>query len=285
MKNFNFVNVESKAEALEVLHREKEKSCLVAGATNVMPFIRAEKINDKTLINIRGLHELRFIRETEEAVVIGPLTTITDLEHSGVIEKYAPALKDAAQNFADPTTRNSATVAGNIVNASPAADTATPLLALNATVVAESSSSGERRISIRDFFKGVNKTALQDDELITSIEIPKNAANSASTFIKLGLRNAMAISVISVAAGVEVTAGKIKEVNVALGSVAATPVRAPKVEGFLLGKEISRELLEEAARKVGENISPIKDVRASAEYRNTVAPVVVKRALAKSAGI
>jgi len=285
VKNFSFVNVESKADALEVLHREKEKSCLVAGATNVMPFIRNEKINDKTLINIRNLKELRFIKEGEGKIEIGPLTTIADLESSDIIKEYAPALVEAAENFADPTTRKSATIGGNIANASPAADTATPLLALNATVVTESKTGGTRKLFIGDFFKGVNKTALACDEIITLIEVPKNTANSASCFIKLGLRNAMAISVVSVAASVAVESGKIKEANVALGSVAATPVRAQEVEKFLIGKELSQDLLEAAAEKVIENISPIRDVRASAEYRNTVAPVIVKRALVKSAQV
>ena len=284
MKNFSFVNVESKAEALEVLNREKDKSYLVAGATNVMPFIRYEKINDKTLINIRNIRELRFIREEEDRIEIGPLTTICDLEKSEVIEKFAPALSEAAKNFADPTTRNSATIGGNIANASPAADTATPLLALNATVVAESK-SGTRRIPIQEFFLGVNKTALACDELITLIEVPKNAANSQSTFIKLGLRNAMAISVVSVAAGVEITDGKVTAANVALGSVAPTPVRAKKVEAALMGKEFTAELAEEAANLVVDDISPIDDVRASGEYRKTVSSVLVKRALKKSGNI
>lgn len=285
MKSFSFVNVDTKAAALDALNREKEKSCLVAGATNVMPFIRNEKINDKTLINVRDVKELCFIRETEQNIEIGPLTTIADLEKSAIIEKWAPVLAEAARNFADPTTRNSATIGGNIANASPAADTATPLLALNAVIVAESKANGSRKIAVQDFFKGVNKTDLACDEIITLIEVPKNKANSAGCFIKLGLRNAMAISVASVAVGVEVESGKVKEVNVALGSVAPTPVRALELEKFLLGKEVSQKLFEEAAEKVLENISPIKDVRASAEYRNTIAPVIVKRALIKSAKI
>jgi CO/xanthine dehydrogenase FAD-binding subunit len=284
VKNFSFVNAESKEAALEVLHREQEKSCLVAGATNVMPFIRSRKLNDKTLINIRNIKELRFIRDGEDKIEIGPLTTIHDLEKSEIIEKFAPALRDAAQNFADPTTRNSATIGGNIANASPAADTATPLLALQGVVVAESK-SGVRRIPMSEFFLGVNKTALATDELITMIEVPKNTGNAASCFIKLGLRNAMAISVVSVAAAVELAAGKVAAVHIALGSVAPTPVRAKKVEAALLGKEFTPELVEEAVKLVAEDISPIDDVRASGEYRKTVAAVLVKRALKKSGNL
>ncbi|MEL7563631.1 MAG: xanthine dehydrogenase family protein subunit M [Dehalobacterium sp.] len=285
MKNFSFVNVESKADALEVLHREKEKSCLVAGATNVMPFIRYEKINNKILINIRNLQELRFIKEGENKIEIGPLTTIADLEKSEILKKYAPSLVEAAGNFADPTTRSSATIGGNIANASPAADTATPLLALNATIVAESKEGGIRKIPMGEFFQGVNKTSLKSDEIITLIEVPKNTANSSGCFIKLGLRNAMAISIVSVAAGMEVEAGKVIAANIALGSVAPTPVRAKKVEGALVGKEFSLELVEEAAKKVVEDISPIDDVRASGEYRKTVAAVLVKRAVKKSGNL
>lgn len=285
MKNFSFVNVESKADALEVLHREKEKSYLVAGATNVMPFIRYEKINNKTLINIRNLKELRFIKEGEGKVEIGSLTTIADLEKSDILKKYAPSLVEAAQNFADPTTRNSATIGGNIANASPAADTATPLMALNAAIVAESKAGGTRKIPVGEFFRGVNKTALAFDEIITQIEVPISAANSAGCFIKLGLRNAMAISIVSVAAGMKVESGKVVEANIALGSVAPTPRRAKKVEEALLGKEFSVELVEEAAKKVVEDISPIDDVRASGEYRKTVAAVLVKRAVKKSGNI
>ena len=284
MKNFSFVNAESKEAALEILHREQEKSCLVAGATNVMPFIRNRKLNDKTLINIRNIKELRFIRDGEDKIEIGPLTTIHDLEKSEIIEKFAPALRDAAQNFADPTTRNSATIGGNIANASPAADTATPLLALQGVVVAESK-SGVRRIPMDEFFLGVNKTALAPDELITMIEVPKNPGNSASCFIKLGLRNAMAISVVSVAAALELAAGKVAAVHIALGSVAPTPVRAKKAEAALKGKEFTPELLEEAVKLVAEDISPIDDVRASGEYRKTVAAVLVKRALKKSGNL
>jgi len=285
VKNFNFVNVSTKEEALEILNQDQDKVCLVAGGTNVMPFIRTEKINHKTLVNIRNLNELRFINELDDRIVIGPLTTIAELEKSEIVRKYAPALTDAAGCFADPTTRNSATIGGNIANASPAADTAPPLLVLNATVVVESKPQGEKRIPIRDFFKGVNKTALNKDEIITTIEIPKSQANSSSRFIKLGLRNAMAISVASVAAGLELEDGKVKEVNIALGSVAPAPVKAQIAEEFLLEKDFSAQSVEKAAEQVIADISPIDDIRSSAEYRKTVAQVLVKRVLKKVGNI
>jgi len=281
MKNFNYANAASVAETLEILQHEKEKAYLVAGATSALPFIRNGKINNKTLINIRNIEELRYVRVANKKVLIGPLTTLADIEKSTILQKYAPALVEAALNFADPTIRNSATIGGNIASASPAADTAAPLLALNAVVTAVSAARGERRIPINEFFVGVNKTALECDELIAMIEVPKEAANRSSWFIKLGLRNAMAISLVSVAASVMVKAGKVQKVSIALGSVAATPVRANSVEKALLGTEFSALNIEAAAQSVGGDISPITDVRASREYRQDMAVVLVKRALKK----
>jgi CO/xanthine dehydrogenase FAD-binding subunit len=284
LKSFNYISVVTLNQALEALQQEKENACLVAGATNVLPFIRYKKINNKTLINIRNLKELRYIQETDEKIFIGSLTTITDLEKSDILKKYAPALVDAARNFADPTTRNSATIGGNIANASPAADTAPPLLALDAVVVSVSK-SGERKIPIDEFFTGVNMTALKPEEMIKEIEIPKNPANSHSHFIKLGLRNAMAISIVSAAAVLEIESGKIKKVRIALGSVAPTPVRGRTVEKLLMGQDFSDKVIEKASSRIHEDISPISDIRASREYRQTVASVVVKRALQKIGGI
>lgn len=284
MKNFDYFNVQSKGEALNILKKEKENACLVAGGTNIMPNVRAEKLNDKNLINIRGLGELRFIKDLDDKIIIGPLTTISDLEKSPVIEKYAHSLFQAAHDFADPTTRNSATVGGNIANASPAADTATPLLACNASVKVESADRGERTICIKEFFQGVGKTALEPDEMITAIEIKKNTANSNSQFIKLGLRNAMAISLISIAVGLEAKEGKVQEINVSLGSVAPTPVRAFNTEKYLQENGLTEEAIQKAKKMVSEEISPIDDIRASAEYRKEVAGVLLERALIKAMG-
>lgn len=282
MKNFDYFNVQSKVETLNILKKERENACLVAGGTNIMPNVRAEKLNDKTLVNIRNLGELHFIKDSDDKIVIGPLTTITDLEKSPVIEKYAHSLFQAAHDFADPTTRNSATIGGNIANASPAADTATPLLACNAAVKVESAERGERTICIKEFFRGVGKTALEPDEMITAIEIKKNTANSNSQFIKLGLRNAMAISLISIAVGLETKEGKVQEINVSLGSVAPTPVRAINTEKYLQENGVTDEAIEKAKKIVTEEISPIDDIRASAEYRREVAGVLLERALKKA---
>ena len=277
MKNFNYRNASDIKSALAILSEEKENAYLVAGGTNVMVDIRAGKRNNLTLVNIRGISNLRGVKYSRGKVVIGALTTIDDLGHSPIIEKYAPALYTAANNFADPTTRHTATIGGNIANASPAADTATPLVALQATVLVEKK-GGKRKIAIDDFFKGVGKTALASDEMIIAVEFP---AQPRSAFRKLGLRNAMAISIVTAAATIEKDrSGVVKNCTIALGSVAPTPVRAKNAEKAVIGKKLNDSTYQAMAEALQKDISPIDDIRASAAYRREVAPVIVKRVLA-----
>lgn len=281
MKNFAYLDAPDVKTALQLLEKEKGQACLVAGTTNVMVDIRNGKLRDKTFINIRGIEALRGIKNSRGKIVIGPLTTISDLAQSDLLKQKAPVLYAAANVFADPTTRNSATIAGNIANASPAADTAPPLLALQADIVIEKKGS-KRVVAAEDFFLGVNKTALQPDEMITAIEF---APCPTSAFYKLGLRNAMAISVSSVACCLKKGKdGVVSECTIALGSVAPKPVRAIQAEKALIGKKLDEAALEAAAKALAKDISPIDDVRASGEYRKGVSPVLLKRVVLLAAG-
>lgn len=277
MKNFAYREADSKDAILAALAELKD-AYVIAGGTNVMLNILDKKVNDRTLVNLRNAKELRGIKDNGDTITIGATTTISDLEHSELIAKEANALWQAAVSFADPTTRHSATVGGNISNASPAADTATPLLVLDAVVTIEKK-GGKREVALNEFFKGVGKTALAADEIVTAITF-KKSQNCA--FIKLGLRNAMAISVANVAVNL-VTDGKtIKEAKVAMGSVAPTPCRCYEVEKALAGKAVAD--VAEALKGLDKDISPIDDIRASAKYRKQVAPVLVKRAIDAAAG-
>ncbi len=175
-----------------------------------------------------------------------------------------------------------ATIAGNIANASPAADTAPALLALEAEVVIEKKGA-KRRVAAADFFTGVNKTVLAADELITAIEFKPN---KQSAFLKVGLRNAMAISVVTAACAVKCGRdGIVKECAIALGSVAPKPVRAYHAEKALIGQKMDDKAIAAMTKALSQDISPINDIRSTAEYRKEVAPVIVKRCLYKSCGI
>ena len=280
MNQFKYISPKTKEEVLEILKQERSEACLVAGCSNVLPYIKDKKLPAKLLLDISGIEELNYIKKSEGEIYIGAGTTISNLINSKIIREECNILYQAAEQFADPTIRNSATIGGNLADASPAADVAPPLLVLDAVLEVESM-DGKREISLKDFFVGPRKTVLHDDEMITSIKIKDDSINKNGCFIKLGLRQAMAISLATVALILEVEKDKVADVRIAMGSIAPTPLRLIKVEGFLKNKKINDELIEEAIKKVREEIKPIGDVRASAEYRRYVSGILFKRAFNK----
>ena len=282
MDQFEYISPKTKEEVLKILKQEKSKACIVAGCSNVLPYIKDKIISGKLLLDISGIGELNYIRKSEGNLYIGAATTISDLINSKVIREECSVLHQAAEDFADPTVRNSATIGGNLADASPAADVAPPLLVLYAVLEIESI-NGKREVSLKDFFSGPRKTVLHDDEMITSIKIKSDSLNKNGCFIKLGLRQAMAISLASIAMILETEEEKVTDVRIAMGSVAPTPLRLINVEEFLVNQKIDDVLLEEAMKKVSETVKPIGDVRASADYRRYVSGVLFKRAFNKLA--
>jgi len=280
MNQFKYISPKTIEEVLEILKREKSEACIVAGCSNVLPYIKDKIISKKLLLDISGIEELNYIKKSEGKLCIGAATTISDLINSKIIREECNILYQAAEQFADPTIRNSATIGGNLADASPAADVAPPLLVLDAVLEVENM-DGKREISLKNFFVGPRKTVLHDDEMITSIKIKDDSINKNGCFIKLGLRQAMAISLATVALIIEVEKDKVADVRIAMGSIAPTPLRLIKVEEFLKNKKINDELVEEAVKKVREEVKPIGDVRASAEYRRYVSGILFKRAFNK----
>jgi len=280
MSQFKYVSPKTKDEALEILQEKKSNACIIAGCSNVLPNIRDKKIVSKVLVDISDIEELKGIVGEKDKIYIGPLTTITELVNSEVILKEGNVLHQAAEQFADPIVRNSATVGGNLVDASPAADMAVPLLTLDAILKIES--VGQKKdVQLRDFFIGPGETILQEDEIITGIEFESSNINKNGCFIKLGLRKAMAIAVASIAVNLEIKENKIAQVRIVMGSVAPTPIRLTATEEFLKDKEVNDELIEKAIDKVREEVNPISDIRASEEYRRYVSGILFKRAFKK----
>jgi len=280
MNQFKYISPKTKEEVLEILKQEKSEVCLVAGCSNVLPYIKDKKLPAKLLLDISGIEELNYIKKSEGKLCIGAGTTIYNLVNSKIIREECNILYQAGEEFADPTIRNSATIGGNLADASPAADMAPPLLILDAVLEVEST-DGKREVSLKSFFVGPRKTILHDDEMITSIKIKDDSINKNGCFIKLGLRQAMAISLATVALILEVEKDKVADVRIAMGSIAPTPLRLIKVEGFLKNKKINDELIEGAIEKVREEVKPIGDVRASAEYRRYISGILFKRAFKK----
>ncbi|MBU1290344.1 xanthine dehydrogenase family protein subunit M, partial [bacterium] len=272
MNQFKYASPKTKEEALKILKEERVNACIVAGSTNILPDIKDKKLSPKILVDITAIEELRGIDKKKDKICIGPLTTIAELINSELILKEGKILIQAAQEFADPLVRNNATIGGNLVTASPAADMAVPLLALDALIKIESVKD-KREVKLQDFFLGPGKTVLQDDEMIVGIEFEQSDINKNGYFIKLGQRKAMAISIASVAVNLEVRQNKIIRIRIAAGSVAPMPTRLTVVEEFLENKEISNKLVEEATSKVSEEVNPISDIRASEEYRRYISGI------------
>jgi len=258
--------------------RNNPDSKIIAGGTDLVIQLRSKKVEARKLIDISRISELRYIQDESEYVRIGASTTIEELKNSEIIKVYAQPLWMAVNNFAVWQVRNTATIGGNICNASPAADTVPPLIVLEAKLKLQNIDRG-RKVKVEEFFKGAGETLIEKDEILTEIVIPKKDSGWRYSFIKLGKRHSHILSIVCVAVGLKIDDSKIEDVIVALGSVAPTPVRAKSVEEYLRERQATSKLIEEASREVVKDIKPISDVRASAEYRIEMSKVLVRRAL------
>lgn len=275
----------SLAEALTLLSHCGPDGKLLAGGTNMVVELRDGHHNGKSLVDLSHLEELRGITKQDGYIVIGGGTTITELIDHPLIGAHAGILKEAARLFANPLVRNRATVAGNLVDASPAADTAPPLLALNAEVQLMSQAA-TRWIKLEDFITGVRKTLLQPGEVMVAIRWPVPVARSAGAYTKVGLRKADAISVLSAAVMMTIDdTGVCRQTSIALGAVAPKPFRAHEAEALLIGKVPDSALIAEAALRAAESTRPIDDIRGTAAYRKRVVAITVRRLLTKAAEV
>ncbi len=272
-----YIAPNSLQEIIKLLKRLKGKATLIAGGTNVIPSMRSGELKEKVLIDLSQIKNLCYIKEEKNRVRMGGLISISEIASSKTVKKHASILFEAANQLGNPLVRNRATLAGNLADASPAADTAVPLLVLEATIHTDRNGRKGRQIPIDRFFLGPNKTVLKKDEMIREITFPKSKSDAKMAYIKLGLRNAMAISVVSLAVMLEMQGNKCTKVRIGLGAVASTPIRAYKTEEILTGKEVTAELIKVCSKKVIDEISPITDIRASKEYRTEMASVLLRR--------
>ncbi|MFP4178451.1 MAG: FAD binding domain-containing protein [Spirochaetaceae bacterium] len=283
MRNFRFLQPKGYDSLLRAKEEERETAFLLAGGTNLLSYIKMGKYKEGLLIDATRIDELKGIEETKDALRIGAGVTMAELLENTLVGEKLPYFQETLFTFANPLIRNKATLGGNLADASPIADTAPILLALDAQVVA-ASAKGTRVIELKDFFTGVNKTSLKPEELIESILVPLGRGTKAK-MVKLGLRNGYSCSVSSAAVGMELDGDTIKDLRIALGGVAPIPVRAGKCEKALIGTKLEGKTVAGAAEKVNEDISPISDVRGSAEYRRGIAISQVKQAIAEAAGM
>jgi CO/xanthine dehydrogenase FAD-binding subunit len=262
-------------EALNVL--ADTRATVLAGGTDVFPSLGDRPLSGPVL-DISGLAEIRGIQFTAEHVVFGARTTWTEVIATSLPRGF-DGLKAAAGEVGSVQIQNAATIAGNLCNASPAADGVVALLALDAEVTLSSRNSS-RTIPLSEFILGNRKTARRPEELLTSIRVPRRVEDALSTFLKLGARRYLVISIVMVAANLVVDpAGKIREALVCVGSCSAAALRLTELERALLGRPARPGLSQIANASHLAGLSPIDDVRATAEYRRDAALALVGRAL------
>ncbi len=265
-------------EALALRARLGESARVVAGGSDVVVELSRGVKPTTTLIDVTRIEALRGIAETADGIELGALATHNDVISSEACVRDALPLAQSCLEIGAPQLRSRATVAGNIVTGSPANDTISALMALDA-VVTLASVRGQRQVRIAEFYPGFRQTVVEPDELVTSILIPKPASGERGLFVKVGLRRAQAISVIHFAIVAAFDGDVVRSARVAFGCLAPTVVRGSATEAFLAGKALTPEVRAEAGRVALKDVSPIGDIRGSADYRNSVLQRLVEDAL------
>jgi CO/xanthine dehydrogenase FAD-binding subunit len=260
----------SLAGALELMHREPGNWLPVAGGTEIMVQYSAGRLSARRLLNLWNIEELKQITETGEWIRIGGGCTFGQLREQSSIREHFPLLATAAAWTGSIANQNRATIAGNIVNASPAADSPPALLAYEAELELISA-GGIRRIPYCDFHLGYKKVALEPDELLLAVHLPKRFAGWFRYAQKTGTRKAQAISKVCIAAVGKLRNGRVEALHIGIGAVAPTPLRLRKTEEVLLGSMLTEDAITEAHQALTSEISPIEDIRSTAEYRRRVA--------------
>src|SRR5438445_10079148 len=266
--------------ALSLLAAEPAQWLPIAGGTDVMVLYSAGKLPNRNLLNIWNIPELRQIEVFPDRIRIGAACTYTALRQHEIVSREFPLLATAASWTGGIANQNRGTLGGNIANASPAADSLPALLVYDAEVTLISV-RGERRVAYRNFHTDYKQTALAADELIRDISLPRRFSGYISHARKVGARNAQAISNVCLAALGQISNGTIRDVRLAMGSVAPIPLCLTKTERALLGKQIEPSLIDSARRTVAKEISPIDDIRSTARYRAAVAGNLVAEFLEK----
>ena len=280
MKPFEYISARSIEETCTVLEQYGSDARILAGGTDLLiEYRRSHAKMPKVIVDISHARELGGIIESNGSMNIKPLTTHTQLLQSDILSRFAPLLGSAASTIGSPQIRNRGTVGGNIMNAAACADTVPPLIALGAVITLQSH-NGSRRMNLMDLFIKPYETAVRPDEVLTEIHCSKLPSEAKSAFIKLGRRNALAISRLSVAAILHIGRdGRIAEARIVPGAAFPTWQRVTDAEQMLAGERPSRKLFSAAGKKVSDDMIAHTGRRWSTEYKEPVIAVLVRRAL------
>ena len=279
MRNFDYFAPQSLSDATSLLRRYGTKARLLAGGTDLLLRLERRLIETSVVVDLKKIRALRGIKATRKGLRIGTVTLMEEIASSPLVQSRYGMIAKGAAAVGSIQTRNRATLGGNLCNASPAADTAPPLIALSARARI-AGSRRDREVPLEEFFIGPGKTCLQPNELLKEIFIPSPAGRSGSSFQRC-TRTAMDIALVNCAVFLSLVSKReiVADIRIALGAVAPTPVRAQPAEDVLKGKNPDRDAIEEAAERAVASVSPIDDVRSSASYRREMVRVLTRRAI------
>ena len=281
LPKFEYHAPASLSEALGLLAKYDGKAKVFAGGTDLLISMKKREILPEHLISLKGIAELKGIHhDQKEGMKIGALTTLDEIEHSTVVKDKFSVLWDAVYVMASPQIRSLGTIGGNLCSAAPSADTAPPLMVLDASVEIIGA-NGERKVFVENLFKGPGESVLKPDEILTRIDIPYPSEKSNGAYLKLMRRAAMDLAQVGVAVCLRFDPGKkiCSQARIALGAVGSTPIRVPKAEQILLNKEVNETAGKEAGKMASQEASPRSSFRASKEYRKEMIEVLTKRAV------
>jgi len=279
MAEGQFFKATDPQEACDLLAQYGGKARLLAGGTDLMVAVNQRQLSPEVLVYL-GDSGLNYINAESDNLVIGAATPFTDIMGSALVREEAPLLAEVISHIASPAIRNVGTIGGNLANGSPAADSATALLALGASLRLVSK-AGERVVAVEEFFTGPGETTLEPTELIQEVIVPKQAGGAKWAYRKLGKRKAQTLSIVSVAIYCPSDGGQCQGVRIALGAVAPTPTLATEASAILEGKALDEKLIDAAAKAAADATNPVDDVRGSAWYRRRATEALVKQLLAQ----
>ena len=270
-------------EALQAVASGGEDVKIMAGGQSLIPVMRLRLAAPETVVDLTRVAELRGVREEDDAIVIGAMTTHSDVLSDPLIARWAPLIAEATETVADRQVRHRGTFGGALAHADPAGDLPAVALAMDAEFVI-AGLNGRRTVAAADFFVDYLTTALDEGELLVEIRVPKLHGTWGMHYEKFN-RVAQAWSIVAVAAAVRREGGRIAEARIGLTNMGSTPLRARATEAALVGVDVSMETVTAAAAQAAEGTSPSSDLNARADYRQHLAQVLTRRAVAAAVGL
>lgn len=269
MHSFELLIPKNIPELVESLKKATENTKILAGGTDLVISLREGKIKPDIIIDISGVSEIDYIKEDDENILIGALTTFTEIAENQSVVKCAKCLAEASDTVGSKQIRNRGTIGGNVGNSSPAGDTLPVLMALEAKVLVIDSEGKTDELSVADVLVGQNKTSLNCNQAIIGVKIPKQNGNWISTFTKIGSRMAVTIAKLSIALNLDYNAEEnvIKTARLGLGAVGKTAYRATRIEELLQNKKVTKELADQFAEELSAEIEKAIPGRASLPYK------------------